>query len=156
MTRTANFLNQTATLSSQTFSNGRTAISYVNSVSSIQQDRITANVDAELKTEIEKISDSRNKDKPRYKGPEDSSAFHGVYDVSFREAVTNGPQQLSFASSKDFREADIDIDYNQKGSIGHVREVVKNTLLRTKTNPYDVYDRLTQRGIKPSYAVSKE
>lgn len=153
-------MNQTAVLSSQTFSNGRTAVSYVNSVTEIRQDRIIANVDSDLKEQIENLSDSRQSANPAYNGPEDSGAEHGIYNLSFRENRKEGSQQLSFASKLKYGKADVDIDYYNPyagGLVGHALEVALNKVFRTKTEPDKVYKILTtQRGIQPSYTSIKK
>ena len=152
----ANFLNQTAVLSDTRFSNGRTAISYVNSVIEFRQDKIIAQVDPALKNEIEKLASNDPKDKARFQGPENSSLYHGIYGVSFREnGFDEGPQQLSFASSLEFKQADIDIDPCKKGRACHAGDVIKNTLFRSKTNPYEMYELLVKRNIRPNYNIPK-
>ncbi|MFN8000175.1 MAG: hypothetical protein U0X75_04055 [Acidobacteriota bacterium] len=79
-------------------------MSYVNSVSEFKQDRIIAEVDAGLKDQVAAISGEKSKDGKRYIGPEDSGIEHGIFDVSFRENIKEGAQQLSFASSLKFEE----------------------------------------------------
>lgn len=154
----AGFLNQTAVLASQTFSNGKTAISYIESVTTIQQDRIYANVADGFKEEVEKLSDPALAGGRRYVGPENSSAEHGDYDTSFRQNFDKAPQQLSFSSGTKFRTADIDIDYCLKGSACHAGEVIGNKILGRQTDPYKVYKLLGERpkdAVKPNYAIKE-
>lgn len=159
----ANFLNQTAVLNSVKLENGRTALSYVNSISQFKQDRVIANVDSGLIGEVQKVaSTDPKKEGIRYVGPEDSSKEHGIYDTSFRENRPKTSQQLSFASSLQFGGADIDIDEEcpycgSKGAaIKHAGRVVIHKITGGKTNPYKIYDQITtQRRIQPSYENKK-
>ncbi len=158
----ANFLNQTAVLNSVKFENGRTALSYVNSVSQFKQDRIIANVDSGLIGEVQKVASTDPNEGIRYVGPEDSSREHGIYDTSFRENRPKTSQQLSFAQSLQFGGADIDIDEEcpycgSKGAtLKHAGRVVIHKITGGKTNPFKIYDQLTtQRRIQPSYENKK-
>jgi hypothetical protein len=100
--------------------------------------------------------------KLRYVGPEDSGSQHGDFDTSFRENRPKTSQQLSFNKKLSFGAADIDIDEECPycGSAGstakHAGRVVIHKVFGGKTNPYDIYNRLTtQRAIQPSYTVKK-
>lgn len=160
----ATFLNQTAVLSSTTFCNGRSAISYVNSVTEFRQDRIIANVDAGFMEEVRAESSENASDKKYYVGPLGSGFFHGDFDTAFRENFgTNTSQQLSFNSKLKFAAADIDMDEecpdcgNLGSSIKHGGRVVAHRLFGGKTDPYGIYQRIvTQRKIQPNYIVEKE
>jgi len=160
----ANFLNQTAVLNSVKFENGRTALSYVNSVSQFKEDRIIANVDKGLEGEIGKLSSTDAKKGTYYVGPEDSGTEHGIYNIGYRENRAYTSQQLSLASSLQFGGADIDIDEecpycgSKMAAFKHGVRVVGHKVARVlpfierRTNPYGIYDRLTtQRAIQPSY-----
>jgi len=156
----ASFLNQTAALEHMVFDNGRTALSYVNSVSEFRVDRVIANVDIGL---IDQVRNAKSADgKKRYSGPEDSSDKHGDFDVSFREKHgSNASQQLSFNSKLKFAAADIDVDEecptcgNPISTFKHVVRVGVHSVSKAKTNPYDIHDRLLKEGIKPHYEIKK-
>ena len=158
----ANFLNQTAVLSSVTFANGRSAVSYVNSVTEFRQDRMFANVESGFMDQVKAVSG--NNSEAKYVGPESSGLLHGDFDTAFREKRDYNSQQLSFSSKLKFGAADIDIDEECPcGSAAgtHARRVVAHRLFGGKTDPYFVYGRLTAdpardpkgRGLKPSYKV---
>ena len=166
----ANFLNQTAILASVTFANGRSAISYVNSVTEFRQDRIFANVDAGLVEQVKAVSSKDPGQDKAYVGPEDSSSQHGDYDTGYRENRAYNSQQISFNSKQKFGAVDIDIDEEcpycgSKGAaVKHGLRVVKHKLFGGKTEPYTIYERITAdpktdskgRGLKPSYTVNKK
>jgi hypothetical protein len=160
----ANFLNQTSALMNFTgmIKDGdghpafATGASLIHSVTSITQDRIIANVSPLLKDFVEVASLFK-----QYVGPENSGSEHGDFDVSFRQRVDSGPQQLSFNSKNGFRSADIDIDYYlNSGAGGRAKHILgeglPNKLFRTKTEPYKVYEILQRRpdlAIKPNYRI---
>ncbi|HXM48295.1 MAG TPA: RHS repeat-associated core domain-containing protein, partial [Pyrinomonadaceae bacterium] len=160
----ANFLNQTAVLSSVTFGNGRSAISYVNSVSSFRPDRIFANVQSGFIEEVRANSSKDPDDGRLYIGPEDSSGQHADFDTSFRENHgRKASQQLSFNSKLEFGSADIDIDEecptcgNLFSTGKHVGRVLFHKASGGKTDPYGIYDRITtQRKIQPNYKIQKD
>jgi hypothetical protein len=155
----ANFLNQTAVLSSVTFSNGRSAISYVNSVSEFRQDRVFANVDSGFIEQVRSESGKNSDAGKRYIGPQDSGALHGEFDTAFRENRPYTSQQLSFSKKQLFGAADIDLDEEcpSCGSVGagakHAGRVVVHRLFGGKTDPYGIYKRVRQRDIQPSYKI---
>jgi hypothetical protein len=165
----ANFLNQTTALMNfqvmMTDGCGQpaftTGAALVNSVTSISQDRIIANVDPMLKDAVEIASLAPKGFKGLYSGPENSGQEHGDFDVSFRQRMDSGPQQLSFNSGNGFRSADIDIDYYLNRGVGgrlkHVfGEGLPNKVLGTQTEPYKVYEILLSNpkvGIKPNYEM---
>ena len=162
----ANFLNQTAVLASVTFSNGRSAISYVTSVTEFRQDRIFANVESGFMDQVKAVSGKDSGANKQYVGPENSGLLHGDYDTAFRENRTYNSQQFSFASKQKFGAADIDIDEECPcgSAVGtHARRVVAHRLFGGKTDPYFIYGRLTAdpakdpkgRGLKPSYTIVK-
>jgi hypothetical protein len=162
----ADFLNQTAVLSSVTFSNGRLAISYVNSVIKFKPDRIETRVESGFIDQVKAVSGKDAEAGKLYVGPENSSLLHGRYNTSFRENRTYNSQQLSFASDVQFKEAEIDIDEEcpcEKAAGTHARRVVEHRLFGGKTDPYFVYGRLTAdpakdpkgRGLKPTYTIVK-
>jgi len=158
----ASFLNQTAILGSVTFENGRTALSYVNSVSEFRVDRVIANVDGALFDQLKDARDSKGKS--RYVGPEDSSSNHGDFDRSFREKFgSKTSQQLSFNSKLKYGMADVDMDEecpscgNVISLMKHGARVLSHRVGGGKTDAYDIYNRIvTQRKIQPSYRVQKE
>lgn len=161
----AGFLNQTAAMAARVFPNGKTALDYVQSVRAIAQDRILANVAPELQVWISRGADKALGKLRSFVGPENSGTEHGIHDLSFRENVESGSQQFSFNSRQvpadkggfaPFTSADIDIDdYLKKGVGGMLKHVLgegmPNMLPGKDTDPYEVHERLTRRGINPGY-----
>lgn len=159
----AGFLNQTAGLADIKFSNGRNALSYVKSVTGFTQERIYATVDADLHTQMESISAKKATDGVRFIGPEGQAVGHKQgqteFDVTFRENTPSGPQQLSFSSANyGLMDKDTDehcFDCSDSGSnVLHVLDGARHHLPlvgRGGSDPKDIYGRLQERGIKPSY-----
>lgn len=155
----ANFLNQTAVLESIKFEDGRTALSYVKNVSEFHQDRLYVELQdlpdlhdpeklTSLSDRINEMSGGSSEDGKRFIGPVDTPA-HGDYSVTYRENVPEGAQQISFNPEEGYLEADIDIDhYNPEAGRGFkhaVLEVIPNFLTGSKTDPFDVYERISAR-----------
>ena len=167
----ANFLNQTSVLMNfqVMMKDGAghpgftTGAALVNSVTSISQDRIIANVDPMLKDAVEIASIAPQGFNGLYSGPESSGGEHGDFDVSFRQRMDSGPQQLSFNTRNGFRSADIDIDYYlNRGGGGRAKHIflegLPNTVFKTRTDPYKVFEIIQQNpkiGIKPNYRLEK-
>jgi RHS repeat-associated protein len=160
----AGFLNQTAGLADIKFSNGRNALSYVQSVSGFTKERIYATVEAGLKTQMETISAKMPTAGVRFIGPEGQAVSHksgGVdYDVTFRENNPSAAQQLSFDSNSNFTLMDKDTDEHcydcgdKSSEVGHVADGIKHKFTGG-SNPEEIYRRLTERKIYPSYSLTK-
>lgn len=106
----AGFLNMTAGLASITFKDGSRAIDYVKGVTGGTRERIYANVDPALKTQMETLSGKDYKAGMRFIGPTGQAVPHGNagidYDKTFRENILDGAMQLSFASKENFARMD--------------------------------------------------
>ncbi|MBK5293778.1 MAG: hypothetical protein JJE04_19125 [Acidobacteriia bacterium] len=118
----------------------------------IRPDRIFAYVDADMpakvREEIREDGTFRELDESL------NEAFHRGFPISFKQQVTFGSLQLSFAaaaSANGLLQADIDIDLLT--DVGHFGEVFLNYLLKQKTNPFTVYRLLFDQGIAPMYTV---
>ncbi len=154
-TALAGTLNQTAQLAGIKYIDNmgpRNALSLVNSIQSLEQDRAVFTVAPALKHFIsdhddfssatghgESFPDSWKQNKPPYAGA-----------------------QLSF--SRDGRFLEVDTDYSNiknrqdlisivRGIFGHGIEVADNHFNKKKTDPYVVYGMLTKRGLKLSYSI---
>jgi RHS repeat-associated protein len=161
----AGFLNQTAGLANITFANGRNALSYVKSVTGFTQERIYATVDADLHTQMESISAKKATDGVQFIGPEGQAVNHShgetKFDVTFRENTPSAPQQLSFSSANyELMDKDTDehcFDCSNTGSnVAHVLDGARHHIplhfiSHGGSDPKDIYGRLKERGIKPSY-----
>ena len=85
----------------------------------------------------------------------ENELFHAGYPVSFKQRVSFGSLQLSFAKQpgdNNLLAADIDIDLFT--DIGHFGEVIKNHITKTKTDPFTVYRLLFDQGIAPLYTLA--
>ena len=86
--------------------------------------------------------------------PFENEVFHKGYPLSFKQRVPFGSLQLSFAAQpgdNNLLAADIDIDLMT--DVGHFGEVIQNTLLKQKTDPFTVYRLLFDQGIIPLYTL---
>ncbi len=121
----------------------------------IRQDRIFAYVDADMPSKVRE--EMREDGTFRELDPSANEAFHRGFPVSFKQKVSFGSLQLSFAaapSANGLLKADIDIDLLT--DVGHFGEVFLNFLLKQKTNPYTVYRLLFDQGIAPLYTVKAQ
>lgn len=85
----------------------------------------------------------------------ENEVFHKGFPVSFKQRVSFGSLQLSFASKagdNNLLAADIDIDLLT--DVGHFGEVMQNFLLQQKTDPFTVYRLLFDQGITPLYSLA--
>lgn len=159
----AGFLNQTAGLADIKFSNGRNALSYVKSVTGFTQERIYANVETDLHTQMETISAKKATEGVRFICPEGQAVGHKQgeteFDVTFRE--THRPLHNSYRfHGANYGLMDKDTDEHcfdctsTTSNIAHVADGIRHHLPlvgRGGSDPKDIYERFQQRGIKPSY-----
>jgi hypothetical protein len=160
----AGFLNMTAGLANIKFSDGSRAIDYVKGVTGGNRERIYANVDAGLKTQMETISGKTYAAAKRFIGPGGQAVSHasgGIdYDVTFRENLPDSPMQLSFASNEKYTRMDMDMDEHcqncgDKGAeAAHILDGARHRLTGG-TNPEYIHKRLTERKINPSYKIEE-
>ncbi|MGH9971777.1 MAG: RHS repeat-associated core domain-containing protein [Pyrinomonadaceae bacterium] len=160
----AGFLNMAAGLASITFKDGSRAIDYVKGVTGGSRERIYANVDPGLKTQMETLSGKSHEAGQRFIGPSGQAVEHanaGInYDVTFRQNIPDGPMQLSFASKENFARMDMDMDEHcqncgdNSAEAAHIADGFKHRFTGG-TNPEYIHKVLTQRNIKPSYDVIK-
>ena len=157
----AGFLNLTAGLADIKFSNGRSAISYVQGVTGVTKgERIYANVDSDLQKQMETISTKDATPGVRFVGPGGQSMSHkgpdGTnYDVTFRENIIDGSMQLSFASGNSGK---MDMDADEKGlnCIGCSGTAHRLSAMNG-ADPKNIYRdflaRPTGQQIRPSYTI---
>ena len=160
----AGFLNMTAGLASITFKDGTRAIDYVKGVTGGSRERIYANVDPALKTQMETLGGKDHEAGQRFIGPSGQAVKHanaGInYDVTFRENIPDGPIQLSFASKENFARMDMDMDEHcqncgdKSAEAAHIADGIKHRFTGG-TNPEYIHKVLTARKINPSYDIKK-
>lgn len=78
---------------------------------------------------------------------------HKGFPVSFKEKVAFCSLQLSFAKKAEQGLLAADIDIDLLTDIGHFGEVIKNKILKTKTDPFNIYVLLFDQGIRPLYTL---
>ena len=86
----------------------------------------------------------------------ENEVFHRGFPVSFKQQVTFGSLQLSFAERPEdngLLAADIDIDLFT--DIGHLGEVLTNFILTQRTDPFTVYRQLFDQHIATLYDLSE-
>ncbi len=159
----AGILNMTAALADIKFANGKSAINYVTGITGYKKgERIYANADAELNTQMEGISSKKAAADKRFIGPGGQDVEHKndstgvIYDVTFRENYDRGQIQMSFATSEKFGALDMDADERGKGCKGcsgtaHAWNAINGA------DPVNIYKALTGRPsgrtIQPSYEI---
>jgi hypothetical protein len=155
--RMAALLNFEAKLRALTLRQGNGA-SYVLGVENIdccERDRLKAFVKPEMPEHVKELDNFGQLSTALNK------KNHPDHPVGFKEQVDFASLQLSFAELpvRPFPEepgvsalsSDIDIDFFT--DLGHVGEVIKNKITKSKTDPYDVYVKLFDQNIRPLYAL---
>jgi hypothetical protein len=114
---------------------------------------------------MESISAKKATDGVQFIGPEGQAVNHShgetKFDVTFRENTPSAPQQLSFSSANyELMDKDTDehcFDCSNTGSnVAHVLDGARHHIplhfiSHGGSDPKDIYGRLKERGIKPSY-----
>jgi hypothetical protein len=78
---------------------------------------------------------------------------HKGFPVSFKEKVTFCSLQLSFAKKAANGRIAADIDIDLLTDIGHFGEVIRNKVMKIKTDPFTVYALLFDQNIRPLYTL---
>ena len=132
----------------------RPVLSYVHHVYDFYQDRIYVALKPKAAL-LKRINPSLQQGGTRFTVA--ASALHkGFQDASFKteEKSGKGNLQLSFnARDTDHLEIDADIDIYTNVLRHLFGEVFKNHLTDVKTDPYRVYQILTEAGIRPEYRL---
>jgi hypothetical protein len=148
--RKAGLLNIVTKTLNTTFGTRRSVLSYVDRLTELRGDRFFALVRKELREEarnavltgqFEKVSGSLHR-------PPDGFDEAG----SFKTDDRYGNLQLTFFARGDEWRADIDID--DAAGIGHVFQVLRNTLKDRTTHPYDINQLLVHhQQLDPGYLL---
>lgn len=137
--RKAGTLNIAAKSRFTPLSNGKTVLDYIQILHELRGDRFFATVPKELREETKNsVADGLFQPVSRalHHPPE---GFAGFTDAgSFKTNDSYGNLQLTFFMKGDECLADIDID--DAGGLGHVFQVLRNTLTGRPTHPYDIHD----------------
>lgn len=148
--RRAGLLNILAKTRHTTFGTGRTVLSHVDRLTELRGDRFFAIVRQELREEAKNATLTGQFEKV-------SGALHRPPDGfdeagSFKTDDRYGNLQLTFFARGDDWRADIDID--DAAGIGHVFQVLRNTLKDRTTHPYDINQLLVHyQRLDPGYLL---
>jgi hypothetical protein len=143
-TQKAGLLNLFARMSGVELDGPRTVWSYVDTVFRVRGDRIHVNVQEELRDLVETaVASALFRDVPG--GLHEPPPGYGPAG-SFKTGERHGNLQLTFFSSlQPPATVKVDADIDDAAGIGHVFQVLRNTLTRSTTHPYDIHQILVFR-----------
>jgi hypothetical protein len=149
--RRAGLLNIVAKSRATPLSNGRNVLSYIQSLHELRGDRFFATVPKDLREETKNsVADDlfHEADEGLHHPPAEFTGFTNA--GSFKTNEPQGNLQLSFFMRGDDCLVDIDID--NAGGLGHVFQVLRNTLTGRPTHPFDIQQILIFRQkLDPGY-----
>ncbi|HZO52714.1 MAG TPA: hypothetical protein VFB63_08355 [Bryobacteraceae bacterium] len=153
-TRKAGLLNITAKCRATPLANGKTVLKYIEVLHELRGDRFFATVAKELREEVKhSVADGlfHKADQSLHHPPK---GFEGFTDAgSFKTGESAGNLQLSFFMKGDACLADIDID--DAAGLGHVFQVLRNTLTGRPTHPFDIHEILIlHQKLDPGYTFN--
>ena len=142
--RRAGLLNIAAKTRATPLSNGRTVLGYLQTLHELRGDRFFVTVPKELREEV------KNSVAADLFHPADDSLHHPPVSFvgftnagSFKTNDLHGNLQLSFFMKGNECLADVDID--DAGGLGHIFQVLRNTLKGRPTHPFDIREILVFR-----------
>ena len=149
--RKAGMLNIAAKTRATPLSNGKTVLPYIQKLHELRGDRFFASVTKELREETKNsVAEGlfHAADQSLHHPP---AGFVGFTSAgSFKTGDRYGNLQLSFFMKGDECLADIDID--DAAGLGHVFQVLRNTLMGRPTHPYDIHEILVfHQRLDPQY-----
>jgi hypothetical protein len=152
--RRAGLLNITAKCRATPLANGKTVLGYIHVLHELRGDRFFAAVPKELREEVKhSVTDGlfHEADQSLHHAP---TGFDGFSSAgSFKTGEPAGNVQLSFFMKGD--ECLVDIDIDDAGGLGHVFQVLRNTLTGRPTHPFDIHEILVFRQkLDPGYAFN--
>jgi hypothetical protein len=153
-TRRAGLLNIAAKCRSTPLANGKTVLGYIQVLHELRGDRFFATVPKELREEV-KHSVADDLFNPADQGLHHPPAgFVGFSNAgSFKTGEPAGNLQLSFFMKGD--ECLVDIDIDDAAGLGHVFQVLRNTLTGRPTHPFDIHEILVFRQkLDPGYTFN--
>jgi hypothetical protein len=149
--RKAGLLNIAAKSRTTPLSNGKTVLGYIQVLHELRGDRFFATVPKALREETKNsVADDlfHAADQSQHHPP---VGFPGFTNAgSFKTNDKHGNLQLSFFMKGD--ECLVDIDIDDAGGLGHIFQVLRNTLSGRPTHPYDIHQILVFRQkLDPGY-----
>jgi len=153
-TRKAGLLNITAKCRATPLSNGKTVLGYIDVLHELRGDRFFASVGKELREEVKhSMADGlfHEADQSLHHPP---AGFVGFTDAgSFKTGEPAGNLQVTFFMKGDACLVDIDID--DAAGLGHIFQVLRNTLTGRPTHPFDIHEILVFRQkLDPGYTFN--
>ena len=149
--RRAGLLNIVAKAGATPLSNGKTVLGYVEVLHELRGDRFFASVPKELREETKNSVSAglfHEVDEGLHHPPEGFGSFSNA--GSFKTNDSHGNLQLSFFMKGN--ECLVDIDIDDAAGLGHVFQVLRNTLTGRPTHPFDIHEILVfSQKIDPGY-----
>jgi hypothetical protein len=152
-TQKAGLFNLFARMSGVELGGQRTVWSFVDRLFGVRGDRIYVDVQSMLPDLVaEAIESELFRDVPG--GLHEAPAGYGPAG-SFKTGERHGNLQLTFFSSLEPpRSIKVDADIDDAAGLGHVFQVLRNTLTRGTTHPYDIHQILVFRHEPVSYELA--
>jgi len=149
LARMATLLNIEGKLRATALKQGQAVdfIQQFKNVASCEPDRIKVDVKQDMPTNVRGLKTFTEL------SPDLNELNHKGFPVSFKQKVAFCSLQLSFAKTAENGLFASDIDIDLLTDIGHFGEVIKNKILKTKTDPFSIYVLLFDQGIRPLYTL---
>ena len=148
----ASLFNLYAKMSATLFRNGRTAFSYLETLTGIHADRIFARVQQELRDEvIDACAEEQFHEVGGTLHPPSS-----VYELvdSFKTPEPYGNLQLTFSCKPETLELFVEAYIDDAGGIQSIFQVAEHNFAQALTHPYDIHQILLHyQKINPGYAL---
>ncbi|MCI0414556.1 hypothetical protein L0222_17400 [bacterium] len=144
--------NLYAKLSATVFQNGRTAFSYIDTLTGLRGDRIFARVQEELRDEVIKACMDEQFHEIGSTLHAASSAFELI--DSFKTPELYGNLQLTFSCKPGTLELFVEAYIDDAGGIQSIFQVAEHKLAQSATHPYDIHQILLHyQKINPGYTL---
>jgi hypothetical protein len=150
--RRAGFLNITSKMAATMFPRERSVLSFALGLTRLRGDRLFARVEPTLRDETKnsiatglfhEVSGSLHTPPPTFQSA-----------GAFKTLDQYGNLQLTFFSNPITLEFVVDVDIDDAQGIGHVFQVLRNTLSGSETHPYDIHEILRYyQKLDPGYRL---
>jgi hypothetical protein len=148
----AGLFNLFAKMNATVFRNGRTAFSYIESLTSIRGDRIFARVHQELRDEVIDACADEQFNEMGATSHAPSSSLELV--DSFKTPELYGNLQLTFSCRPETLELFVEAYIDDAGGIQSIFQVAEHNFAHSVTHPYDIHQLLLHyQKINPGYAL---
>lgn len=149
LARMATLLNIEAKLRGTALKTGQASdfIQQFKNVGSCEPDRIKVDVKQDMPSNVRGLKTFTELH------PDFNEMNHKGFPIGFKQKVAFCSLQFSFAKTPVGGVLASDIDIDLLTDIGHFGEVIKNKVLKTKTDPFSIYVLLFDQGIRPLYTL---